>query len=361
MPPEYDTSVQISGREVSTTSPTYFVADIASNHDGELSRAEELIAQCADAGADAAKFQHFLAKDIVSDYGFRQLGGQVAHQAAWKKPVYDVYEQYELRREWTAKLAATAAEAGVDFLTTPYDVAAVELVSALVPAFKIGSGDITWTDFISEIAAVRKPVLLATGASEMVDVERAVAAVLERNRQLVLLQCNTNYTGNLENLHYVNLRVLQAYARKWPGLPLGLSDHTPGHATVLGAIALGARVVEKHFTDDNAREGPDHGFSMNPRNWREMIDRSRELEAALGDGVKRIETNENDSVVVQRRCLRLTRNRRSGDVLTEEDLASLRPAPDGSLDPHEATKVLGRALTCDKTVGEAVYQKDVSG
>src|SRR5262249_13384674 len=134
---------------------------------------------------------------------------------------------------------------------------------------------------------------------------------------------NTNYTGSLENFAYVNLRVIQSYALHWPGLPLGLSDHTPGHATALGAVALGARVIEKHFTDDTTRKGPDHPFSMTPATWRDMVDRTRELERALGDGVKRVEANEADTVVVQRRCLRAASSLPAGKVLAASDLEAL--------------------------------------
>ena len=289
----YETSIKIGEREISLDSPTYFVADIAANHDGDLQRAKDLIRLAKDAGVDAAKFQHFKAESIVSDYGFRSLGGQMSHQAKWDKPVFEVYADYSLNRDWNHILAETARAVGIHWMTTPYDIEAVEVVD-LLPAFKIGSGDITWPQFISYVASKGKPVLLATGASTMTDVEAAVDAVLRRNRQLCLMQCNTNYTASLDNFGYVNLRVLQAYALHWPGLPLGLSDHTPGHATVLGAVTLGARVIEKHFTDDVTRKGPDHPFSMTPPAWRDMVDRTRELEYALGDGVKRVEGNEQD-------------------------------------------------------------------
>jgi N-acetylneuraminate synthase len=357
----YETSINIGTRTVDAESPTYFIADVASNHDGDLERAKHLIHLCAEAGADCAKFQHFLAKDIVSDYGFRNLGGQMAHQAAWEKPVYEVYEDYELNRSWNGELARTAGEAGIDFMTTPYDFQAVEEVAPLVPAYKIGSGDITWTDMLRRVAREGKPVLLATGASAMDDVVRAVEAVLAENRQLLLMQCNTNYTGDPENFRYVNLRVLDAFGERWPGMPLGLSDHTPGHAAVLGAIALGARAVEKHFTDDNDRVGPDHAFSLNPATWREMVDRSRELELALGDGEKRIEPNERDSAIVQRRALRLRVQKQAGDELSADDLESLRPAPEGTVPPYALEQVVGRRLSTAKDAGEALVAGDVEG
>jgi len=347
-------SVNIGSRRIALDEPSYFIADIASSHDGDLERAKALIWHAKDAGADCAKFQHFLAKDIVSDFGFKSLGAQSAHQAVWQKSVYDVFAQYETPREWTEILAAECAKAGVDFMTTPYDMAAVDLMAPLMKAFKIGSGDVTWTDFIAYVAGKNLPVLLAVGASDMMETERAVNAALALNPDLCLLQCNTNYTGSADNFAHVNLNVLRTFAAKWPGMPLGLSDHSPGHAAVLGAVALGARVIEKHFTDDNHREGPDHGFSLNPKTWREMADRTRELEAALGDGVKRRESNEFQSAVVQRRALRFVRDMDIGERIGEADLEPLRPCPVGALEPWEIDVVIGRVLAKRVARGEAV-------
>jgi sialic acid synthase SpsE/dTDP-4-dehydrorhamnose reductase len=356
----YSTRLVIGAREIALDAPTYFVADIASNHDGDLERAKSLIWRAKDAGADAVKFQHFQAEKIVSDVGFRRLGGQIAHQSKWRKSVFDVYRQYSLDRNWDPVLVETARAAGIDWMTTPYDREATDAVADVVPAFKIGSGDITWLESIEHVASKGKPVLLATGASDLAAVVAAVEAVLRRNSQLCLMQCNTNYTGSLENLRYVNLRVLQSYAVHWPGLPLGLSDHTPGHATVLGAIAFGARVVEKHFTDDATRSGPDHGFSMTPAAWREMVERARELEAALGDGIKRIEANEREAAVVQRRCLRLVHDLAAGALVGREDLVALRPAPQGSLAPPDIGLVVGRRLRHAKEAGAELRLDDLA-
>jgi N-acetylneuraminate synthase len=355
----YETSIRIRDREIALDQPTYFIADIAANHDGDLGRAKRLVELAAEAGADAVKFQHFLAPRIVSDRGFRSLGGQIAHQAAWKKPVYEIYEQYEYDRTWDEPLIETARRCRVDWFTAPYDFAAIDAVAPKLDVFKIGSGEVTWIEALERVARKGKPVMLATGASSMADVERAVEAVLRHNRQLLLMQCNTNYTAAKGNFARINLNVLRSFALHWPGMPLGLSDHTHGHATVLGAIALGARAVEKHFTDDNDRAGPDHPFSMTPRSWREMVDRSRELEAALGDGVKRIEPNEVEAAVVQRRCIRFARDVEAGTVLRNEDVECLRPAPAGSLAPYELSSVLGRRVTADRRFGDAVYPADL--
>lgn len=356
---KYDSAVYINGRKIASDAPAYFIADIAANHDGDLLRAKELIWLAKEARADAVKFQHFKASGIVSDYGFKSLGKQIGHQASWGLSVYQIYEKYECNRDWNEELVATAKQAGIDFLTTPYDYEAVNMLDRYLPAYKIGSGDVTWIEFIEMIARKGKPVMLATGACDVTDVERAVEAILSHNRQIVLMQCNTNYTGKADNLRYINLNVLSTYAARYPGILLGLSDHTPGHATVLGAIALGARVIEKHFTDDNNRVGPDHPFSMDPANWREMIECSRQLEAALGDGVKRVERNEQDTVIIQRRCIRLTRDMYKGDMVARGDLECLRPAPLNALEPYRLEQVLGKSLNKAKSAGDVLYATDL--
>jgi sialic acid synthase SpsE len=226
------------------------------------------------------------------------------------------------------------------------------MLDPYVSLFKIGSGDITWPEMLHKVASKGKPVLLATGASEMEDVQDAVETLLKINSQLVLMQCNTNYTANLENFRHIHLRVLQSYAAMFPSVVLGLSDHTPGHATVLGAVTLGARVIEKHFTDNNGREGPDHPFSMTPSSWREMVDRTRELEYALGSSRKCIAENEHDTVVVQRRCLRAVQDLSAGVVLQESMLEALRPAPADAVMPFELARVVGKKLLGDLPQGE---------
>jgi N-acetylneuraminate synthase len=338
------THVTIGTRRVGVGEPLYFVADVGANHDGSLARAYRLIELAAEAGADAAKFQNFVAPRIVSRRGFEELGGQLAHQSAWAKPVFEVYEDASLPEDWTPLLAARCREVGIDYFTSPYDVATVDAVEPHVPAFKIGSGDITWLEIVRHIAGKGKPVLLATGASSEVDVDRAMAALRERTDQIVLMQCNTNYTGDPENFRFVNLSVLERWRVRHPDAVLGLSDHTPGHLTVCAAVALGARVIEKHFTDDNARQGPDHAFAMTPRSWRELVDAANATDAALGDGVKRVEPNERDAVVVQRRALRFARDLSAGHRLGPGDLVATRPCPGGGIPPHRVDEVVGRDL-----------------
>jgi sialic acid synthase SpsE len=352
--------IQIGSHTIGEDHPTYFIADISANHDGELDRAILLIQLAKEAGADAAKFQNFRAPQIVSDYGFKSLGGQLSHQSAWKKSVFQVYADASIPFEWTPVLKEECAKAGIDYFSSPYDFDAVDMLDPHVPAHKIGSGDITWLEMLEHIARKGKPVILASGASDIGEVQRAVHIILQINPQLVLMQCNTNYTASLENFDHIHLRVLDTYRTMFPDLILGLSDHTPGHATVLGAVTLGARVIEKHFTDDNSRVGPDHPFSMTPATWQDMVDLTRELERALGSPDKQVCGNEQQTVIVQRRCLRAARDIQSGEPITREMIDVLRPATQGAILPCEIEAVIGTTAIRDIPAGKELSWLDLS-
>ena len=332
--------------------PTWFIADIAANHDGSLERALQLIHLAAEAGADAAKFQNFRGPEIVSDYGFSHMNAQVSHQAKWKKTVTQVYDDASVPFDWTPILKEECDKVGIIYFSAPYDFGAIDMLDSFVPAYKIGSGDITWIEACLRMARKGKPVLLATGASTIGDVQRAVDAILPVNPQLVLMQCNTNYTAADGNFDSIHLNVLKTYRQMWPNLILGLSDHTHGHATVLGAVALGARVVEKHFTDDNHREGPDHAFAMNPTSWAEMVQATRQLERAMGSANKTIAENEHDTVIVQRRCLRAARDIKAGEIMTREMIDVLRPAAPGAIMPYDINQVVGLTARQDISSGQ---------
>lgn len=351
--------IQIGKHTLGEDHPTYFIADIAANHDGSLERAKMLIRLAAEAGADAAKFQNFSAAKIVSDYGFRTMGGQQSHQAKWKKSVFEVYSDASVSFDWTPELKKTCDEVGIDYFSSPYDFEAIDRLDAYMAAYKVGSGEIDWLEALDRMASKGKPVILATGAATIGEVQKAVHTILAKNPQLVLMQCNTNYTASLENLKYVNLRVLETYRTMFPNVVLGLSDHTPGHATVLGAVALGARAIEKHFTDDNHREGPDHAFAMNPVTWKEMVENTRRLESALGSGDKKIEDNEKDTSVIQRRCIRAAKDIPAGTVITREMLDVLRPATPGAIKPDQIEAVIGTCTLATIPSGKEIRWTDL--
>ena len=351
--------IQVDKKKIGLNHPTYFIADIAANHNGDLNRAIDLIYLSAEAGADAVKFQHFQAENIVSDYGFKNLDTKSSHQSNWKKSVFDTYKQASLPREWTEELQNSSNKAGVHFFSAPYDFEAVDLLDNLnVPAHKVGSGDITWIEIIQRMCKRKVPIFLATGASNIEDVKRAMKIIQSEEVPVCLMQCNTNYTGKNENFEYINLNVLKQYSQIWPDAVLGLSDHTSGHATVLGAVALGARAIEKHFTNDKSQEGPDHGFSMDFLDWKDMVDRTRELELALGEEEKKICENEIETVVLQRRCWRLKNNLSSGTEIKENHLEVLRPSPLDSINPYEIKDILGKKINKNMVKGQHISIKD---
>ena len=376
--------------------PIYYIADIAANHGGDLGKAKELIFAAAEAGASAAKFQNFTAESLVSDVGFNSLDVMAGHQSKWKDSVFESYKKASLSLDWSQELMATAHNAGIDYFTSAYSI---DLLSATLPyldAIKIGSGDLSYHDLIIEAQQFDKPLFLATGASDLREVELAVNNIdLDRNL-FCLMQCNTDYTAEPEDdksqienrLRNINLRCLETFSRKFPHAILGLSDHTHGHLTVLGAVGLfDCAVVEKHFTFDNSLEGQDHSFSMTPMTWRRMVDEvedlrlevqgvgdwdqryrltaarcenAKDLDLILGDGVKRVMENEMKTRVVQRRSVCLSQDLKLGSVLSEDNLCFLRPFPENSFQPFESDQLIGKVLNVDLKKGTPILRQNIA-
>lgn len=346
--------------EISFTSGVYFVADIAANHDGSLERAKQLIALAAKSGANAAKFQHFRAEKIVSERGFAELGNKIAHQRSWEKSVTEVYKDAELPWEWTDELIQTCRDHGIDFFSAPYDLEAIHFLEPKMPFFKVGSGDITWKQSLETMGGYGKPVFLATGASSLDEVKRAMEVLQSYDIDIVLMQCNTNYSIDNTKHTFSNLAVLNEYRNLYPDVVIGLSDHSKSHWSTLASIALGARVVEKHFTDDCNRLGPDHAFSLDPQEWNDMVEQSSRILEVLGDGQKKVEYNETESRIVQRRALRYSQDLLPGQTITPNDLTALRPIPVDGISPMEVDKVIGGKLVNHVSKDQLVRWEDFS-
>ena len=351
--------IKFGNRTIGLNHPTYFIADIAANHDGDLERAKLLIRLAKEAGADAAKFQNFDAPKIVSDYGFSHMNAQVSHQATWKKSVTEVYRSSSIPFEWTMTLGEECQDVGIDYFSSPYDFAAIDFLDQYVPVYKAGSGEIDWIEALERMASKGKPFFVATGASTIGEVQKAVHAILKINKQLVLMQCNTNYTASPNNYDHLHINVLKTYATMFPDVILGLSDHTHAVAPVLGAVTLGARVIERHFTDSNNREGPDHKFAMDPDKWAYMVEETRLLERSLGSSDKFIAENEFDTAVVQRRCLRAARDIQAGEVFTRDMIDVLRPATVGAIKPDQIENVIGTKALADMPLGKELRWTDL--
>lgn len=351
--------IKIGKHIIGEAHPTYFIADIAANHDGDIERAKSLIKLAKDSGADAVKFQHHDVTKYVSDYGFKNLGGKFSHQSKWDKSIYEVYKDAEVPRSWTNELKEYCNKLDITFFTTPYDLETVDYINEFVPAFKIGSGDVAWHAMLKIIANTNKPVLFATGASTMQEVINAVRILTSINKNVILMQCNTNYTGKDENFKYINLNVLNTYKTLFPDLILGLSDHTHGGVTVLGSVALGAKVIEKHFTDDTSRKGPDHPFSMDPTSWRKMVDDTRLLESAMGSSLKKVEENEKETVILQRRAIRLVVDKEIGEIINKKDVQFQRPCPENAISINDIDQIIGKKLSKKKDNGDYIRREDL--
>lgn len=347
--------IKIKERWVGKGEPVYIIAEIGSNFDGSIERAKMLIDLAKDCQADAVKFQCFVTDKIISREGFAGL--KKGFQSKWKKPVHEIYKRAEFPRQWHKELFDYANKKKLHFLSAPYDFEAVDILDELgVPAFKIGSGDITWQEILRYIAKKGKPIILGAGASTMAEIDEALRVIQsEGNTASILLQCVTNYPSHFE---YANIRAMEAMGKIFD-VPTGYSDHTPGNIVSLGAVALGACVIEKHFTDDKSRKGPDHPFAMDWKEFKEMVNAIRALEKALGSPVKDLYEEEKETVILQRRCLRAAKNIPKGSKITADMVDVLRPLSEDSLDPKYKEIVIGREAKVNLRKGDPFTWKNV--
>ena len=339
-------AVRIGKRWVGPGHPVYVIAEIGANFDGNLRRARQLIDLALEAGADATKFQTYRADSLLCRRAFEDRKTRTPGRSdltAW-----EACEQAELPRGWHRVLAEHCAKRGIDFLSSPYDREAVDLLVSLeVRAIKVGSGEITWLEMLDYLARQGRPLLLSTGASDLDEVRRAVEVIRAGgNDELVLLQSVSAYPTSFADAH---LRAMASLAEDF-GLVTGYSDHSRGCTVPLGAVALGASVIEKHFTDDKNRHGPDHAFALDFNEFRRLVEEIRQLEAALGRPEKRRLPCERQTAVAQRRGLYAARYLPAGATLAEDMLVVLRPA-DG-LPASQWSRVIGQTLCQSVEPGE---------
>ena len=339
--------VRIGERWIGEGEPTYIIAEIGSNFDGSLEQAKYLVDLAKEVGADAAKFQSFLPDEIVAKKGFET---RTSFQAKWAKPVYEVYSGATFPREWHQEVAEYCQKKGIHFFSSPYDEEAADLLNDIgVPAFKIGSGDIDFLPLVEYIAKKNKPIILGTGASSMGEIEAAVNTIRAvGNEDIVLLQCITSYPSPFE---HANIKAMVTLREAFQ-VPVGYSDHTPGSVVPLGAVALGACVIEKHFTFDKTRKGPDHPFAMDVSDMTAMVRDIRLLEAALGSPVKKLTPAETETAIIQRRCLFAKVDIPAGTIITAEMIVPLRPAI--GITPPYLPLVIGRRAAVDIPAGEPI-------
>ena len=315
---------------------TFVIAEAGVNHNGDMALARALVDVAAAAGADAVKFQTFVVDRLVTrsaataEYQQRALGGEASQ--------YDMLARLELSEADHEMLAAHCAARGIEFMSTPFDPESAHFLKRLgVRRIKISSGDVTNLPMLEVVGALGLPVVLSTGMADMAEVETAVATLRAAGTtDLAVLQCVSNYPADPA---LSNLRVMDSFARAF-GAPVGLSDHSTGLTVAIAAVARGAAYVEKHFTLDRSLPGPDHQASLLPDELRALVAAIRDVESALGDGVKRPVPSELPVRDVARKSLVAARDLPAGTVLGREDLDVLRPGT--GLSPAALPVVLGR-------------------
>ncbi len=333
--------IKIGSRLIGEGEPTYIVAEMSANHLQDYNRAEAIIRAAKEAGADAVKLQTYTADTITMDADNEYF--QITQGTIWDgRTCYDLFKEAYTPWEWQPKLKKLANDLGMDCFSSPFDYTAVDFMEEMkMPAYKIASFEIRDIPLIRKIAGLGKPVIMATGIAYLEDIERAVRTCREEgNEQIILLKCTSTYPSPYEDM---NIRVIPHMAETFDCLT-GLSDHSMGSAVAAASVALGARMVEKHLTLSRADGGPDGAFSMEPAEFKRMVDEIRIVEKALGKVTYRL-TDRQERSREEGRSLFVTQDIRAGEVFTPENLRSIRPA--FGMAPMYYEEILGRQARCD--------------
>ena len=328
-------------RKIGNAHPCFIIAEAGVNHNGDLTMAHRLIDAAVEAGADAVKFQTFTTERVISRDA-PKANYQVETTGA-SESQFDMVKALELPREAFAQLMAHCEERNILFLSTPFDLESVDLLAGIgVEAFKIASGEITNLPLLEHVARNGKPMFVSTGMANIGEVETAVQTIVEAgNRDMVLLHCVSNYPAEPSD---VNLRAMDTMARAF-GVPVGYSDHTLGLEVPLAAVALGACVIEKHFTLDNSLTGPDHRASLEPDELARMVSGIRTVQRSLGHGRKEPAASEANTAAVARKSLVAARALKAGTMLTEDMIDIKRPGH--GLPPSVRRNLVGRTVRVD--------------
>lgn len=338
-------SLVVGDREIGPGRPAYVIAEMSGNHGGDFDRAVGLVRAAKDAGADAVKIQTYRPDTMTIDSdkpSFRVGAGTL-----WEgRSLYDLYGEAMTPWEWHDALRAVADEVSIDFFSTPFDVTAADHLEAMdVPLYKIASFEIVDLELIAHVAAKGKPMIMSTGMATVSEIDEAVSTARRHGAPSVaLLRCSSAYPAPQDEM---DLHSIPHMAAVW-GLPVGLSDHTLGVTAAISAVALGACIVEKHFTDSRSRPGPDSAFSAEPHEVRALVTAIREAEAALGS-VRFGPSESERASLVFRRSIFAVADIPEGQLLTRANVRVIRPGH--GLPPRELPGVLGRRAAKDIAAG----------
>lgn len=340
---------------MSAVEPVFVIAEIGSNHNGDLDLAHLMIDHAAEAGASAAKFQTFAADTLYSIRAPRLT--EMKNFAGVDDDVrpYELASKLEMDRSWLGELAEHCNRMGIEFMSTPFDLEAVGILDPLVERHKIASFDIDNRELIEKVAACGKPVVLSSGHSYLGEVERALRWIrdIDPSVEVTVLQCTSQYPTMPDDVHLRAMRTLeQAF-----DCAVGLSDHTLGISVSLAAVGLGASVLERHVTEDVNLPGPDHRFALEPDRLKALVDGCETVRRALGSRIKQPTAAEAENRRLARRSVHVANDMAAGTELTREDLLIVRPA--WGIPPYEVDRVVGRKLKRHLRAGEPITWDDI--
>lgn len=343
-------SIKIGSRRIGPGQACFIIAEAGINHNGDIKRALAMVDGAARAGVDAIKFQTFrselLATAKAPTAQYQRVRSGEGHQRAMLK-------ELELSERAHYQLMERARKRHIIFLSTPFDIGSARMLKKVgVPAFKVSSGDLTNLPFLAELSQLKRPIILSTGMATIQEVKETMKVLRsEKHSSIALLHCVSAYPAMP---HEINLRVLRSLGQSFH-VPIGFSDHTEGLPIAFAAIALGACILEKHFTLDRGLKGPDHSFSLNPTELAALVRGVRDVEASLGHGVKKPGPREMTMATLSRRSLTAARNLKAGDLIDASSLMALRPGT--GLSPRFLPFLLGRRLLRDIPVGTCIQRR----
>ena len=317
---------------------TFIIAEAGVNHNGDINLAKKLIDVAVEAGVDAVKFQTFKAEEVISEYA--PMAEYQKKNIGKEESQLDMVKKLELIYEDFKELKNYCDEKGIIFLSTPFDIDSARFLKDLgLEIFKIPSGEITNYPLLKEIGSYKKKIILSTGMANLGEIEDALDILMEngtRRENITVLHCNTEYPTPFED---VNLKAMLTIKEAFK-VNVGYSDHTLGIEVPIAAASLGATVIEKHFTLDKNLPGPDHKASLEPHELKEMVKAIRNIEKALGNGIKKSSKSEEKNINIARKSIVAKRDIKKGETLTEENLTTKRPG--NGISPMQWNKIIGK-------------------
>jgi pseudaminic acid synthase len=344
--------INIKGRIIGENAPTYIIAEMSGNHAGSLERALEMIHAAKEAGADCIKIQTYTPDTMTIDCHNEYFN---IEKGTWEgENLYSLYQKAHTPWEWHERLMTEAKNVGIDFLSTPFDNTSVDFLENLgMEFYKIASFELVDIPFLEYVASKNKPIIMSTGMASLEEINEAVKAIYSTgNRQLALMKCSSAYPAKSEEM---NLSTITDLKRRF-GIPVGLSDHSMGDFSATTAVALGANIIEKHFCISRAIKNPDSTFSMEPSEFKKMVNQVREVEKALGKVTYGVSEQEKTNICF-RRSLFVVQDIVAGDAITPENIRSIRPAY--GLKPKYYREVLGKHAVRDLKRGTPLSFEDL--